>query len=143
MIYERVIWLSAKSERSNRDPVGARFNLPLTRENLAKLKRKAMRRRCWYRELKHNERMLLDLTIRVVEKVQSFILAKIVSRLVSKLCEAMESRFYRLVRTAGLRMVEGLCEIAISWGYRAAKSWRTDRGFMQFLVVNNLRVIGK
>ena len=130
--------MSAKSERSNTDPVNARSNLPLTRENLANLKRKAMRRGCWYRELKQNERMLLSLTIRVVEKVQSFILAKIVSRLVSKLCEAMESIVYRLMKTKGLQMAEELSEIAQSWGYRAAKSWRKDRGFMQYLTITHL-----
>ena len=138
MLLKRVIWLGAKSGRSNRDPVNARSNLPLTRENLVKLKRKAVRRGCWYNELKHSERRLLDLTIRVVERVRSFLLAKVVSRLVSILCEAMESRIYRLIRTKGLRMAEELSEIAQSWGYFAAKSWRKDRGFMQYLTVSNL-----
>ena len=82
--------------------------------------------------------MLLDLTIRVVERVRSFLLAKVVSRLVRILCEAMESRIYRLIRTEGLRMAEELSEIAQSWGYMAAKSWRKDRGFMQHLTVSNL-----
>ena len=134
----RAIWLSAKSGRSSNSPVDARSIFPLTREALAKLRLKAVRRGCWFRDLKQNERMLLDLTIRVVEKVHSFLLAKIVSRLVSKLCEAMESRVYRLIRTEGLMMAEMLSEIAMSWGYRAAKSWRKDRGFMQFLTVTNV-----
>ena len=125
--------MSVNSERSSKGPV-----VPLTRENLAKLKRKAVRRGCWFRNLKRKERMLLDLTIRVVEKVRSFLLAKVVSRLVRILCEAMESRVYRLIRTEGLRMAEGLSEIAQSWGYRAAKSWGKDRGFMQYLTVSNL-----
>ena len=130
--------MSENSRRSNRDFVNTRSDIPLTRQNLANLKCKAMRRGCWYRELKQNERMLLDLTIRVVEKVQSFILAKIVSRLVSKLCEAMESIVYRLMKTKGQRMAEELSEIAQTWGYRAAKSWRKDRGFVQYLTVSNL-----
>jgi len=130
--------LSVKSGRSSKDPVKARSNLPLTRENLAKLKRKAVRRGCWFKDLKHNERKLLDLTIRVVEKVRSFLLAKIVSRIVSKLCEAMESRIFRLMRTEGRSLAEKLSKIAEDWGNRAAKSWANDRGFIQYLTVSNL-----
>ena len=127
--------MSAKSERLGK---GAMSGFPLTREALAKLRLKARRSGAWFRDLKHNERRLLDLTISVVERVRSFMLAKIVSRLVSRLCEAMESRFYRLIRTSGLRMAEGLSEIALSWGYLAAKSWAKDRGFMQYLTVSNV-----
>ena len=114
----------------------------LTRENLAKLKQKAVRRGCWYRMLKQSERMLLDLTMRVVEKVQSFLLAKIVSQLVSRLFEAMESRIVRLVHTEGVEMARRISKIAESLGYRAAKLWADDLGFMQYLVVNNLAEFG-
>ena len=126
--------MSAKLKISSNGTI----SVPLTRENLAKLKRKAMRRRCWYSLLKQNERMLLDLTIRVVEKVRSFMLAKIVSRLVRRLCEAMESRIFRLIRIKGRSLAENLSEIAQAWGYRAAKSWAKDHGFMLYLTVNNL-----
>ena len=132
--------MSVRSGRSSKGPVNARSNFPLTRENLAKLKRKAVRRGCWFRDLKREERMLLDLTIRVVEKVRSFLLEKIVSRLVSKLCEAMESRIFRLMRTEGRSLAEKIASIGEAWGNRAAKFWANDRGFMQFLVVSNLGV---
>jgi hypothetical protein len=74
----------------------------------------------------------------VVEKVHSFLLAKVISKIVDKLCEAMESRIFRLMKTEGRSMAEHLSELAQAWGYRAAKSWVKDRGFLQFLVVNNL-----
>jgi hypothetical protein len=127
------------SARSGRSSNGSK-SVPLTREALAKLKQKALRRGCWFRDLKREERMLLDLTIRVVERVRSFSLASLVSRIVSKLCETMESRIYRLIRIEGRCMVENLSRIAQAWGYKAAKSWVRDRGFMQFLVVSNLGV---
>lgn len=73
----------------------------LTRESLAMLKLKAVRKGCWFIDLKHEERMLLELTMRVVKRVHIFLLAKIVSRIVSKLCEAMESVVYRLMRSKG------------------------------------------
>jgi len=125
------------SAESGRLGDGAK-SVPLTREALAKLKLKAVRRGTWFRDLKHKERQLLELTIRVVEKVHSFLLAKIVSRIVDKLCEAMESKIFRLIRTEGRHIAESLSMIAQAWGHPAAKSWVKDRGFLQFLVVNNL-----
>jgi hypothetical protein len=139
-ILRRVLWLSVISRKYANSSVGAGVSFPLTRVALTKLRLKAVRRGCWFRDLKCGERKLLDLIIRVVERVYSFVLAKLVSRIIDKLCEAMESRIYRLMRIEGQRMVLGLSEIAQSWGYGRAKSWVMDRGFMQFLLVTNLGV---
>ena len=114
--------------------------VPLTRDFLVKLKQKAWRRGLWFKCLAHGERKLLDLTISVVERVRSFMLARIVSKLVEKLFEALESRIYRLVRTEGQEMAKKLSEVAQRWGYKAAKSWRKDWGLMQFLVITSLGV---
>ena len=122
---------------------GSHSRFVLTREYLVKLKKKAVRRGCWFRDLKQNERMLLDLTINVVQRVRSFLLAKVLSRLVSRLVEAMESRIVRLIRSEGQNMAKRLSEIGEAWGYRAARSWASDCGFMQFLVVTNLDVLGR
>jgi hypothetical protein len=130
--------LSVKSGRSSKSPVNTRTSIPLTREALAKLRLKALRRGVWFRDLKHSERKLLELTIRVVEKVRSFLLAKIVSRIVGKLCEAMESLVIRLMKTEGRSLAEKIASIGEAWGNRAAKSWANDRGFIQYLTVNNL-----
>lgn len=113
-------------------------SVPLTQESLTKLKLKAVRRGCWFRDLKHNERQLLDLTIRVVEKVHSFRLAKIVSQIVGKLCAAMESRIFCLMRTEGRSLAERVSLIGEAWGNTAAKFWANDRGFIQYLTVCNL-----
>ena len=137
MIWRRAIWLNVKSGKSNNGPV-MQSKISLTRESLTKLKLKAVRRGVWFRDLKQEERRLLELTMRVVDKVHSFLLAKIVSRIVGKLCETMESRIFKLIKTEGKNLAESLSNIAQAWGYRNAKSWAKDRGFMQFLVVNNL-----
>ena len=130
--------MSAISRKSSEDLFKTRSNDPNSREYLVKTIKKAKRKGCYYSVLKQSERGLLDLTIRVVEKVRSFILAKLISRIVGKLLEAMESRVYRLMRTEGRSMAERLSKIAQSWGNRSAKSWVKDRGFMQYLTVNNL-----
>jgi len=126
--------LSAASRRSSK---GAQ-QVPLTREALARLRLKALRRGVWFRNLKQSERKLLSLTIRVVERVRSFMLARLVSRIVSKLCEAMESRIFHLMRTKGRSLAERISKIAEAWGNRAAKFWANDRGFIQYLTVSNL-----
>jgi len=130
--------LSVKSGRSSKSPVNTRTSILLTREALAKLRLKALRRGVWFRDLKREERKLLELTIRVVEKVRSFLLVKIVSRIVGKLCEAMEGMVIRLMKTEGRSLAEKISKIGQAWGNRAAKSWAKDRGFIQYLTVNNL-----
>jgi hypothetical protein len=135
--------LSVESRKSGDGSFGGGVSFPLTRAGLVKLRQRAWRRGCWFRDLKRKERVLLDLTIRVVEEVRSFSLARLVSGIVGKLCEAMESRVYRLSRSEGRRMALELSETAQSWGYGGAKSWVRDRSFMQFLVVNSLGELGK
>ena len=127
---------SSRKSSSGTKPV------PLTREALAKLRLKALRRGIWFRDLKQSERKLLSLTIRVVERVRSFMLARLVSQIVSKLCEAMESKVFRLMRTEGRGLAEKMSRIAEAWGNRAAKSWANDRGFIQYLTVSNLSSFG-
>jgi hypothetical protein len=115
----------------------------LTRKSLARLRLKARRNGIWFKDLKQNERSLLNLTITVVKKVRSFMLAKVVSRLVSRLHEALESRILRLICTEGREMAKKLSTIGEKWGCRAAKNWVADRGFLQYLVVNNLVAVNK
>jgi hypothetical protein len=133
----RAIWLNAKSEKSSNSS-GSSQTFALTRESLAKLKLKAVRRGMWFSCLKHEERRLLDLTVRVVQRVHSFLLAKLISKIVDKLFTAMESRVYRLIRTKGRFLAEHLAQIAQSWGNKTAKLWAKDNGFIQFLTVTNL-----
>lgn len=130
--------MSARSGRSGKIPVNIQTPISLTREALARLRLKALRRGCWFRDLKREERKLLELTIRVVEKVCSFLLAKLVSRIVDKLCEAMESVVHRLMRTEGRSLAEKISRIGEAWGNMSAASWARDRGFIQFLTVTNL-----
>ena len=130
--------MSARSRKSGEGLFKTRSKDPSSREYLVKVRQDARRKGCYYRVLKQSERMLLDLTIRVVEKVRSFMLAKLISQIVNKLLEAMESRVYRLMRTEGRSMAERLSRIAQSWGNREAKSWVKDQGFMQYLIISNL-----
>ena len=126
--------MSARSEKSS----NTTKSLSLTRETLAKLRLKALRKGCWFKALKQNERTLLNLTISIVQRVRSFLLVRAISRLVSKLCEAMESKISRLMRTKGCLLAEHVSKIAQNWGNNVAKKWANDDCFIQYLTINNI-----
>jgi len=107
----------------------------LSRFELAKLRVKARRRGVWFKMLSRVERGLIDLTIKAVEKVRSFLLARSLISVVEKLLEAMESEVARLMRTVGRQLARKLSEIAQSWGNKSARLWATDFSFVQYLAV--------
>lgn len=113
-----------------------RTSVPLTRDGLARLRLKALRRGLWFRKLNGDERMLMSLVIRVVERVRSLTLAKLVSSAVKKLLEAMESEVVRVMRTVGRQLAQKLSGIAKSWGNESAVGWAEERGFIQYLAVS-------
>lgn len=94
----------------------------LKRKLLAKLKQKAQRCRAWFSVLKRGERRLMDLVIRVVEKVRSPFLASVLEPIIKRLLEAMEGardgvevlagRVAYLMRKEGRSLAQKLNRIA-------------------------------
>lgn len=117
---------------------GASVTYVLSRQALAKLRLKAIRRGVWFRDLKDVERKLLDLTIAVVSRVRSVRLAKMVSPIVQRLLDAVESRISRLMRTQGQELAEKLSKIAQGWGHKSAARWPEDPALVRFVTVMNL-----
>ena len=107
----------------------------LSRSELVRLRVKARRRGVWFRMLSRVERGLIDLSIKVVEKVRSPVLARSLISVIEKLLEAMESEVARLMKTVGRQLAQKLSEIAQGWGNKAARLWATDLGFVQYLAV--------
>lgn len=108
---------------------------PLSRSQLAKLRSRARRCSVWFKVLSRTERGLIDLAIKVVEKVRSIVLARSLISVVKKLKDAMESKVTRLMKTVGRRLAQKLSQIAQDWGNKAAKYWDVDLGFIQYLTV--------
>ncbi len=129
--------MNAKSAKSNSSSESVNTFL-LTRESLAKLKLKAVRRGVWFKQLKQTERELLNLTIRVVEKIHSILLAKLVSKIVERLAVSMQSIVYRIMETRGQSLAEELSHVALCWGNKSAKLWPSNRSFIQYLTVTHL-----
>jgi hypothetical protein len=107
----------------------------LEKNMLAKIRAKAMRRGLWFRVLSRGERAQMELTMRIVKRIRSFFLAKVLTRIVEKLLKAMESKVARLTREVGSALAQKLSGIAQNWGNRSALDWSDDPGFKRYLAV--------
>lgn len=107
----------------------------LSQCELVRLRVKARRRGVWFTALSRVERGLIDLTIKVVEKVRSFILARSLIDIIKKLMDAMESEVARLMKAVGLPRAQKLSNVAQGWGNKVARFWANDLGFIRYLAV--------
>ena len=64
-----------------------------TKQDLLKIRSRALRTRVWFSALSRVERAIVDLTIKCVEKIRSNVLAGTISVIVSKLLESLEEDF--------------------------------------------------
>jgi len=108
---------------------------PLRSEELAKIKRKALQRKIWYRVLSKIERVQINLTIKVVDRVRSTYLAKVLHAIVKKLIDAMETPVKRLMREVGISLARKISEIGKKLGCKSAGKWAGDWRFIQFLTI--------
>jgi hypothetical protein len=107
----------------------------LGKNELANLKTRAMRRGVWFRVLTLGERAQIELTMRIVKRIRSFFLARVVTSIVEKLLEAMESKVTRLMREVGPALARKLSRTAQEWGNKSAVHWTADPGFGRYLTV--------
>ena len=132
--------MSVGLERLNEDVMEVWGRIPPTREALVRVKLKALRCGVWFKALSRNERIFVELVIRVTDRVRSFLLAKLLSRIVKKLLEVMGGVKAVIGEVAykmrdGLRLAQKLSRIALGWGNRSAAKWLEDPGFVQYLTI--------
>ena len=106
-----------------------------SRNQLSKIRQKAIRAGVWFKVLPRIDRVLVDLTIQITDSVRSSFLAKSLVVVVSKLDSLLEIRLVRLIRIVGQPLAEKASLIAQYWGNLNAKSWATDRCFALYLTV--------
>ena len=128
------------------------FEMALSRDNsfgfldkkqLANLKTKAMRSGAWFKALQRIDRVLFDLTIRVVDTIRSSKLAKSIGELTKKLEDAITNSFSSRLRKIGLPMAQKISLTAQKFGNVSAISWVFDPSFAIFLAVmhvNNVKI---
>jgi hypothetical protein len=115
-------------------------SLPLdvsTREGLAKLKTIAVRRGLWFKVLSALERAVVDLTLKVVERVRSSVLKEALKSIASKVVEALKSRsFKERAMAIGRALAERIAYVAERLGNKRAREWVEDPSFVMYLGVS-------
>lgn len=110
----------------------------LRMDELAKIRSMAIRRRVWFKVLNRLERGLMNLTLKVTNKIRSKVLAKAIYSIVRRLLEALESKVDLSIRRVGVPLAKKLSLIAQKWGYNSAGNWSSDISFIRFLAVMHL-----
>jgi hypothetical protein len=119
---------------------GFRF---LNRKQLVNVKTKAMRSGAWFKVLQRIDRVLFDLTIRVVGYIRSAKLAKSILALTRKLEDAIKSSFSSRLREIGSPLAQKISLTAQKLGNIYASGWVFDSSFAVFLAVmhiNNVKI---
>jgi len=111
-----------------------------TREDLVKIKSRALRTRVWFRALSKVERAIIDLTIKCVENVRSPTLGSALSNIVYKIVKTLENRFLSKVEKVGRQLARDLASIAQKWGNETASNWKRDKNFIVYLGVNSINL---
>jgi len=111
----------------------ARFML--SREKLAKIRAIAIRRGVWYKALNRAERAHVELTIRIVKKIRSYLLNRVLTYIIEKLQAFLEGRVAVLIAKVGRPLAEKISKIAQSWGSVSAFQWKSEHSFIRFLAV--------
>jgi hypothetical protein len=116
----------------------------LNKKQLMILKTKAIRSGAWFKVLQRIDRVLFDLTIRVVDNIRSAQLAKSMFVLTKKLENAMKGNFSIRLSEIGLPLAQKISFTAQRLGNLSAIGWIFDSSFVTFLAVmhiNNVKNI--
>ena len=108
------------------------------KEQLLKLRLKAIRAGVWFRALPRIDRVLVDLTIKVAQCIRSPSLASSILSVARKLEGLLESKFARAVREIGFPLTYKLSLLAQKWGNKAAGTWAGEDAFARYLAVMKL-----
>jgi len=106
---------------------------------MVKLKLKAMRSGVWFKALPRIDRVLFDLTIKIVRNsVHSTSLAKSILAITGKLKALLESKLTRAIRDIGFPLAYKLSLLAQKWGNQSSQEWAKDMEFAQYLAIMKL-----
>lgn len=110
----------------------------LGKQKLRKLKLQAIRGGVWFRGLSRVDRALVNLTIKVVDRVRSFTLTKALFFIIKKLEDAFEGRVSYVLKTVGFPLARKLSLFAQRWGDNLAQNWMHDVSFAKFLAIMHI-----
>ena len=107
----------------------------LEKGQLVALRRRALRAGVWFRRLPNIDRVLVDLTIRLTDKIRSVMLANCLLSVAGKLEGLLESRFARRVREIGFSLASKQSLFGLGWGNTSCRGWAGDPDYARFLAV--------
>ena len=103
-----------------------------TRSILVSLKRKACRKKVWFKILSEGERALVNALIKVIDVVRSRKLGGMLASIAEKIASATEG-FLEKARRIGRPLALQISSQAIAWGNSGASNWTKDLIFAEFL----------
>jgi hypothetical protein len=81
------------------------------------------------------DRALIDLTIKVADKVRSQRLTMALLKVLKKMEEALESKISQAIYRIGLPLAHKIGLLAKKLGNASAESWMSDLSFARFLAI--------
>ncbi|MGQ9507360.1 MAG: hypothetical protein ACUVTB_05825 [Candidatus Bathycorpusculaceae bacterium] len=96
---------------------------------------KAKRSGVWFKTLSRLDRALIDLTIKIADRVRSQRLTMALMEVLKKIGEALENRVSQAIYKVGLPLARKIGLIAKKFGNPSAESWMTDLSFAKFLAI--------
>jgi hypothetical protein len=103
-----------------------------TKDFLLALRRRALRRRLWYKTLDNLGRGIYNLTCAIVDRVKSPVLLRKILSIVKTLRDALKGEFTRLMESIGVERAWKASENASNWGNIDAWKWRDETSFARF-----------
>ncbi len=126
-------WHNKTRDASNLQDLGLLNEVTLlTRQSLEQLKKRAVRFKAWFK-LDRLERAVIDLTIKVVERVRNSTLAQVILRIVNKLRQWIKPTLKERAITIGRPLAIKISCIAQAWGNHKARAWAEDQNFSFYL----------
>ena len=115
------------------------------RGSLEKLKRLSIRNRAWFRVIDWKQRRFIDIVLKLVDRIRSPLLLRVLGPLVRRLLEAIggDARTGALILMdrGAYDMMRGVAEkivaVAQKWGNKSAEKWLNE-GLIKYLVVMSL-----
>ncbi|MGQ9625203.1 MAG: hypothetical protein ACUVT9_07545 [Candidatus Bathycorpusculaceae bacterium] len=102
------------------------------------MKLRARRKGVWFKTLNRLDRALIELTIRVADKVRSLRLTKALYEVMKKVETALQNKIFQAIHHVGFPLARKIGLIAKKWGNPFAESWMSDLSFARFLAVMHI-----
>jgi len=110
----------------------------LPRRELISIKQRALRKNVWFSTLSKAERGIIDLTVKLIERIKSPTLVHVIIKIIIKLNRALKSSFINAAEEIGYGIAVKSTELAYAWGSHEAKDWRSELHFIRYLGIMHL-----